>query len=945
MRIQSININGFGLFRDFNINDLAPGLNLITGENEAGKSTCLEFIRTCLFGAPVGKGSRLRTRPPVPSGSKGGGEMRLALENGDIWELFWQPRTGAGLHTLFRVENNSSTQLNIEEYRRLIGDTSRELFESVYGFSLEQLQDLNSLKSDGRVADLLYGAGLGLGNISLPQILSELKEKQMEEIWRERGQKPALNILLNQLNELDQNISEKQKNQGRYALVQNELAALAAESRCHEENVQAGMADVQTLKELIQLKARLTEQEKLQSEYSAALSRPVSPQAALLFSEVSLENIIEHERRKNELQAKLNHLGEEQARLIETLAASSPAQAISAFKSEIDSLQEQKSRYQHLLEEKKEIFNKIEDTANYPPIRGLLQNKICSSEIEETIIRLQTAWQNLSALLPALSLLQAEDNDENEFKRNYLRMANPAALILMLGAAAAAATGAYSHFQESSWSWLIWIILALLSGALLKAAAHSRKRARLAGQDKLSRQLAELIARAAPSVQELKGLLAGLSINIPETDAPLSVWAETLAEIEAKTAELEHSLSLIEKLPSLLNRHQEIENKIHQLDQLAKTLLRKTEAFIPAPEKRNMETAGFPEILRLLTMLANNAIARQMHDEKLKGLLEGLAAQQQETSALLENAKAESARRFALTTAGSLEDLKALHQNWCNQIRLEEKISAGLKEIESLAGRLPEAERVLQKLIPQGEDKEGSLIERLNAIAPERLQTMLDEQNQLLAQNLEKGRALASQSGSLEQEANSLLSESELATLVLERENLREQAASLARRWSVAALVRHFMEKAKQNYEAEHQTAVMRKASRIFSEITAQAYRGLDPTDSENNFAVLTHAGEIRLPQELSRGAREQLYLALRLAVIEHRAETSEPLPIILDDALVNFDPVRLGRAINAILALATKHQIFYFTCQPHIIPEFTARAEQLGIIGKQYVLNKGMIS
>lgn len=50
MKIKKIHITGFGRFRDFTL-ELSDGINVITGPNEAGKSTIHLFIRFMLYGA------------------------------------------------------------------------------------------------------------------------------------------------------------------------------------------------------------------------------------------------------------------------------------------------------------------------------------------------------------------------------------------------------------------------------------------------------------------------------------------------------------------------------------------------------------------------------------------------------------------------------------------------------------------------------------------------------------------------------------------------------------------------------------------------------------------------------------------------------------------------------------------------------------------------------
>ena len=50
MRISAIFVDGFGIFHNLSVEDLPPGFILFSGDNEAGKSTCLWFIRDMLFG-------------------------------------------------------------------------------------------------------------------------------------------------------------------------------------------------------------------------------------------------------------------------------------------------------------------------------------------------------------------------------------------------------------------------------------------------------------------------------------------------------------------------------------------------------------------------------------------------------------------------------------------------------------------------------------------------------------------------------------------------------------------------------------------------------------------------------------------------------------------------------------------------------------------------------
>jgi len=74
------------------------------------------------------------------------------------------------------------------------------------------------------------------------------------------------------------------------------------------------------------------------------------------------------------------------------------------------------------------------------------------------------------------------------------------------------------------------------------------------------------------------------------------------------------------------------------------------------------------------------------------------------------------------------------------------------------------------------------------------------------------------------------------------------------------------------------------------------------------------------LPHLLSRGTAEQLYLAIRFALLRDYASHSDPLPVIFDDVFVNFDPRRTRTTFDAVAGLTETHQVFLFTCHPHVV-------------------------
>lgn len=69
-------------------------------------------------------------------------------------------------------------------------------------------------------------------------------------------------------------------------------------------------------------------------------------------------------------------------------------------------------------------------------------------------------------------------------------------------------------------------------------------------------------------------------------------------------------------------------------------------------------------------------------------------------------------------------------------------------------------------------------------------------------------------------------------------------------------------------------------------------------------------------PDTVSQGARDQIHLAVRLALLDLLSH-GEPQPLFLDDPFVHFDPVRRERAIELIRDFSRTHQVVLFTCDP----------------------------
>ena len=219
MYIQSFHMDGFGIFSDVSVENLSPGLSIFLGENEAGKSTCLEFLRTILIGYPDPRNKEYKRIPGPLRGGQPGGSMELRSDERGILRLTRRPGSNGGVLTLTDPDGKP---LEPDMLRQMLSGVSRDVYRNVFGFSLTELEDLNSLTDEG-VRNALYGASFGPGLRSPGEAL-KLLDKQADEIFKSGGSKPALNAALRQLAELRQRKIELEQECAGYDSMAMDLA-------------------------------------------------------------------------------------------------------------------------------------------------------------------------------------------------------------------------------------------------------------------------------------------------------------------------------------------------------------------------------------------------------------------------------------------------------------------------------------------------------------------------------------------------------------------------------------------------------------------------------------------------------------------------------------------------------------------------------------------------
>ncbi len=194
MRLLELNLKAFGPFTgrslDFSGDGSGgsggpgggPGLHVVFGPNEAGKSSTLRALKVLLFGFPPRSSDdflhpydQLRV----------GGRLRLA----DGSEVSFVRRKGVK-HTLLSAEDESPLDDGFLD--RCLHGMEERRFSSLFGIDHDALVEggLELLEQHGEVGQALFSASLG--SRSLRQILESL-EGESRELFAKTASKPLIN--------------------------------------------------------------------------------------------------------------------------------------------------------------------------------------------------------------------------------------------------------------------------------------------------------------------------------------------------------------------------------------------------------------------------------------------------------------------------------------------------------------------------------------------------------------------------------------------------------------------------------------------------------------------------------------------------------------------------------------------------------------------------------
>jgi uncharacterized protein YhaN len=276
-------------------------------------------------------------------------------------------------------------------------------------------------------------------------------------------------------------------------------------------------------------------------------------------------------------------------------------------------------------------------------------------------------------------------------------------------------------------------------------------------------------------------------------------------------------------------------------------------------------------------------------------------------------------RRVLLLEAGA-KDEQAFRQR-ALEVERAEKLKADRdsldREITAVIGGYCPAETIAEQIeSPNAENidsRRALLLERLTALKAEVRQC-----HQRLGQLGEQLRMLAD--------------DRRLGLKQLELGTVEKRLEDAMRRWQVLAVTRRALDSVRIMYERDRQPETLQAASGYLDRMTGGRYRRVWTPLSEQTLLVEDAEGRSLPVETLSRGTREQLFLGLRLALAVSYSRRGAPMPLVLDDVLVNFDAERAHAAAALLRDFAAEgHQVLVFTCHEHILRLFKSLHAPVG--------------
>ena len=935
MRIRGLHIDGFGHFADLELGPFDRPVTVLHGPNEAGKSTLLEFIRRVLFGFPDGR-SRSNPYRPLAGGGHGGG-VTIVGDGGETVTVRRFQGTGGGPVTLTAA---SGEPLADGELSRLLGHHSKDVFQNVFAFTLDELHD-EALLSDDSVNSQIYSAGMGA--TKLPEALKTLNDGK-GGLFLKSGRKHAIYDAAGGLDQVDYILRDVADNAAEYGRLSDQLEEVEAElqrlnhrrreSQSHLDRQRQLETAWDDWNELVTTEQQLADLPIIDEFPVDGVSRLEALEervrGARREHESAVEDVTEAEARAEasvEYEAILDHSGD-----VDTLKRLS-----TSFHEAVRDLSKVKAE---LEEHKRSLTQTLKDLGpdwDEARLEAFDLSMAVREEISQHQERLRKAGEELarreSALAQDQNALEESTEAENRAKQELEASARPTsrknnskalAAIAAIGVAAGIALLAMGPALGGTTlplgiaGGLVFLTLAGIAAYLLTSgqsstgadAEYARLSRELANAIELTKQRKDRTERSGKAVELAKSALESIE----------SEWRQWLAERGLRETFLpENVVEVRSKIELGLTQRSDVRSWQQRIDAIQGRIVEYTTTVEPLASE--FAVAFDDNDPRIVAAAADRLFELHVEVERKVGEQKGAKADLEkakrglkERKTVLDEAEEEMKELLQSGAAAAAEDFRKRAETYRGRTDLEKKRRDALDRLQRLSGP-------------------GEPLEALKKqLGDTDIQAIRDEKRRVEEEYTDADaevRELSTERGSIQAQRDGLTGEEESSRLRTERHRLLEEMRGHAREWTVRTIAENLLQEARGKFEKERQPDVVRNAETFFKGITNERYQTVFSPLGSSEIHVMDSRGDPKQPSQLSRGTREQLFLSLRFGLVRELGQRSERLPVVVDEALVNFDPRRGMRAAGAFVELAQTNQVLVFTCHPQMVEWFVSAASE----------------
>lgn len=398
-----------------------------------------------------------------------------------------------------------------------------------------------------------------------------------------------------------------------------------------------------------------------------------------------------------------------------------------------------------------------------------------------------------------------------------------------------------------------------------------------------------------------------------ELDEWKAQWKEVLEGVGLEgNASPSEVAEIIEKLKELFAKRSEADKlqiRIQAIDKDADSFAAQVSKVVASVAPELAELPAEEAVMRLNALLADSR-TRQSRRQQIAEQLQRTRQEIQVSEATIRTMDERLDALCGEAKRTSHAELEEAERDSNEYLRLKAAIS-----------------QVEQELLEVGE---GATLAELEAeakdVEPDALPGKIAALTSKISEELEPKRTLLAESkGRKEKEIELMDGSDHAASLANQGQSVLASIRINAERYVRLKLAARILRSEIERYRKENQGPLVKRASEHFAMLTCTSFKELRADFNEKDEPVLVGIrpnGEQVHVEGMSSGTRDQLYLALRLASLEKYMESSEPMPFIVDDILVDFDDERSEAALGTLSQLAQKTQVILFTHHSKVIEQ-----------------------